>query len=96
MSETKNAYVERQTGNIKSWTAEIHKFQDQADRAIGKKVEKYKKHIEELKVMSAGLEAKVVAIEKSGEAGWEELKTGADKTFKALDKSFKAATAYFN
>jgi hypothetical protein len=96
MSETKNAYVERQIENIKSWNAEIHKFQEQADRAIGKKVDKYKKHIEELKVMGAGLEEKVAEIQKSGEAGWEELKAGADKTFKTLDKAFKAAKAYFN
>jgi hypothetical protein len=96
MSENKESYVTRQTENIKSWNAEIHKFQDQADRTIGKKVDKYKKHIEELKTMRAGLEEKVAEIHKSAEAGWEELKTGADKSFKALDKSFKAAKAYFN
>jgi chromosome segregation ATPase len=96
MSETKNAYVERQTENIKSWNAEIHKFQDQADRAIGKKVAQYKKHIEELKTMRTGLEEKVAEIQKNSEAGWEELKVGAEKAFKTLDKSFKTAKAYFN
>jgi hypothetical protein len=96
MSENKEAYVLRQKGNIKSWSAEIENFETQADRAIGKKVVQYRKHIKELKDMRAGLEEKIDKIQVSGEAGWEELKTVADKTFKSLDKSFKTAKAYFN
>jgi len=96
MSETKNAYVERQTGNLKSWSAEIHKFQEKASRMIGKNVEKSKKNIADLNVMRAEMEEKVIEIQKSGEAGWEELKTGADKAFKTLDKSFKTAKSFFN
>jgi hypothetical protein len=42
------------------------------------------------------LDEKVAEIQKSREAGWEELKVGADKSFKALDKSFKTAKAFFN
>jgi hypothetical protein len=96
MGETKNAYVERQTENLKSWSAEIHKFQEKAVRMIGKNVEKSKKNIDDLNVLRAQLEEKVIDIQKSGEAGWEELKIGADKAFKILDKSFKTAKAFFN
>jgi hypothetical protein len=96
MSENKAAYVVRQKGNIASWNAEIDKFQAKADRTVGKKVEQYHKHIKELKEKHAGLEAQVSTIEKSLELGWEGLKTGADKAFKELDKSFKAAKTYFN
>jgi phage-related protein len=96
MSETKKSYVARQIENIKSWSSEIDKFQVQTDRAIGKKVDRYKKHIEELKEKRSGLEAKISEIEKAVESGWEELKTGSDKAFKELDKSFKAAKAFFN
>jgi hypothetical protein len=96
MSKTKNAYVERQTENLKSWSAEIHKFQDKAARMIGKNVDKSKKNIEELNVLRAEMEEKVIEIQKAGEAGWEELKTGADKAFKILDKSFKTAKSFFN
>jgi hypothetical protein len=96
MSETKSAYVERQIENIKSWSSEIDKFQLQADRAVGKNIDRYKKYIEELKEKRSGLEAKVSEIEKAVESGWEELKTGADKAFKELDKSFKTAKAFFN
>jgi len=39
--------------------------------------------------LRAGSDEKVAEIQKSGEAGWEELKTGADK-------SFKSAKAFFN
>jgi hypothetical protein len=96
MSENKEAYVVRQRGNIKAWSVEIEQFENQADKAIGKKVDKYRKHIADLKIMRAGLEEKIEKIQVSGEAGWEELKTVADKTFKSLDKSFKTAKAYFN
>lgn len=96
MSETRTAYVERQTENIKAWNAEIDKLQLQLDRAIGKKVERYKKHIEELKEKRDSLTAKVSEIEKAMEAGWEELKSGSDKAFKELDKSFKTAKSFFN
>jgi hypothetical protein len=96
MSETKNDYVQRQVENLKSWNAEIHKFEEKAARMIGKNVDKSKKNIAELNVLRAHLEEKVVDIQKAGEAGWEELKTGADKAFKTLDKSFKTAKSFFN
>jgi hypothetical protein len=35
-------------------------------------------------------------MEKSLEAGWEDLKIGAEKSFKELDKAFKAAKTHFN
>ena len=96
MSETKDAYVQRQTENLKSWSAEIHQFQEKAARMIGKNVDRSKKNIEELNVLRAQLEEKVIDVQKAGEAGWEELKTGADKAFKTLDKSFKTAKSFFN
>jgi hypothetical protein len=96
MSETKTAYIERQKGNLKSWTGEIEKFQIKADKGSEKKLEKYKRHIVELKEKYSGLEAKVSEVEESAEEGWELIKAGADKAFKDLDKSFKTAAAYFN
>ena len=48
MSESKNDYVERQTGNSKAWNSEIILLQAHADRATGKKVDQYKLYIKEL------------------------------------------------
>jgi hypothetical protein len=96
MSESKNDYVQRQTGNSKAWNSEIILLQAHADRATGKKVDRYRLYIKELTTLRDGLDEKVSEIQKSGEAGWEELKAGADKSFKALDKSFKSAKAFFN
>jgi hypothetical protein len=96
MSETKEAYVTRQKGNIETWKVEIEKFQEKANRAIGKKVDKYKKHIEELTALRGGLADIVATIEKSAETDWEGLKAGSEKVFKSLDKSYKSAKAFFN
>jgi hypothetical protein len=96
MSETKNAYVERQRGNLKSWNAEIDKFQARADRATDKLLDKLNKHIVELKEKRTDLDSKVSDIQKAGEEGWEVLKEDADKTFKSLDKLFKTVTSLFN
>ena len=96
MSETRNAYVERQKENISQWNLEIDKYQVKAEKVSANMVDKYQKQIEELKVKRTGLEEKISEIEKSVEAGWEDLKIGAEKAFKALDKSFKNAKSRFN
>jgi SMC interacting uncharacterized protein involved in chromosome segregation len=96
MSESKNEYVVRQTGNIKSWADELVKYQARADRASENKVDKLNRHIAELKEKRTGLENKVSEIQKAGETGWEELKTSADKSFKELDKLFKSTQPLFN
>ena len=96
MSETKNAYVERQRGNLKSWNEEIDKFQARANRATDKLLDKLNKHIAELKEKRTDLDGKVSDIQKAGEEGWEVLKEDADKTFKSLDKLFKTVTSLFN
>jgi predicted nucleic acid-binding Zn-ribbon protein len=96
MSETKNAYIERQRENLKSWNVEIDKYQERASRTSDKMLDKLNKHIVELKEKRAGLEEKVSEMEKSLESGWEDLKIGAEKSFKELDKAFKAAKTHFN
>ena len=96
MSEHKKSYVERQRENLKSWNSEIDKYQARAEKAGDKMVEKYKKYIVDLKEKHSGLETKVSELEKSAEGAWDEMKVGAEKAFKELDKSFKAAKAYFN
>jgi len=96
MSETKMDYIKRQKGNLDSWTDEIAKYQVKADKASEKMVEKYKKEIVDLKQKHAGLEMKIADVEKSTEEAWAEIRIGADKAFKELDKSFKTAKAYFN
>jgi hypothetical protein len=96
VSETKSEYVDRQRKNIKIWTSEIDRYQVQAEKLAPKNSEKFKKHIVELKVKHSQLEAAMEDIHKSGEAGWEDLKSGSEKLFKALDKSFKSAKEYFH
>jgi chromosome segregation ATPase len=96
MSETKNAYVERQRGNLKSWNAEIDKFQARADRATDKLLDKLNHHIAELKEKRTDLDGKVSKIQQAGEEGWEVLKEDTDKTFKSLDKLFKTVSSLFH
>jgi predicted nucleic acid-binding Zn-ribbon protein len=96
MSETKSDYLERQKKNIQVWNGEIDRFKVQAEKLNEKKSEKLKKHITELKEKHTQLETALAEIQKSGEAGWEELKVGTEKMFKTLDKSFKAAKDYFH
>ncbi len=96
MSETRHEYLERQKKNVRVWAEEIEKYLGKAEKLSDKGAERFKKHIAELKTKHSHLEAALLEVERSGEEGWEELKSGSEKLFKALDKSFKAAKDYFH
>ncbi len=96
MSENRHEYLERQKKNVKVWSEEIEKFLAKADKLDSKMSEKFRKHIEVLKEKNAQFEVSLGDIQRSGQEGWEDLKSGSEKIFKALDKSFKSAKDYFH
>jgi hypothetical protein len=80
---------------IDGWNSSIDKFQVKANQTTADVLDQYKREIEKLKTKRKEFDGKMSDLQSSGEAAWEDLKTGVDNAWKEMGDSLQTAKSRF-
>lgn len=87
----KDAYVQKLHAKIDEWNADIDKLKIKADQVEAESRIEYQKQVEKLKQKRREIESKAAELKRSGEDAWEDLKSGADLAWEAMNEAVKSA-----
>ncbi len=91
----KDAFVEKLHARLDEWSAEIDKLKAKADKAEAQTRIEYQKQIAELEEKRADMEKKSAKLRGAGEEAWEDIKTGVQNAWDAMEDAFTAARSKF-
>ncbi len=91
----KDAYVKKMHAKLDEWNAEIDKLKAKADQAEAESRIEYQKQIEDLQDKRREAERKMSQVKKAGEGAWEDLKSGVQDAWDAMDEAVKSARSKF-
>ena len=77
------------------WSIERNKFEAKAQHLGAEAREKFEDQRQELRRLRREMKEKILELEVAGENAWEDVREGAEKAWKALNKSFKKAASRF-
>ena len=91
----RDAYVQKLHATIDEWNASIDLLKSKANQVnVDSKIE-HQNQIEMLKRKRNEIEKKVAALTRSGEDAWEDLRSGADLAWEAMNEAIKTVTSRF-
>lgn len=93
--DKRKAYEEKFEAQLKEWSAQIALLQAKADKIKAEAKIEYCETIESLQLKHKDARAKLDAIKNSGDAAWEEIKTGAEKSWDDAATAIRAALSKF-
>jgi predicted nucleic acid-binding Zn-ribbon protein len=92
----KDAYVQKLHQKLDEWNAEIDKLKAKADRAEAESRVKYLKKIEDLEEKHITAEKKLAELREAGEGAWQDLKSGLQNAWDAMEEALTSARSRFN
>lgn len=95
MSE-KDAYVQKLHAKIDEWSANIDKLAAQANQVEADSRIEYHKQIETLKRKQDEIKNKLNEMRGSGDEAWNDLKSGIDLAWEAMNEAIKSARSRFD
>ena len=91
----KDAYVKKMHAKLDEWNAEIDKLKAKADQAEAESRIEYQNQIEDLQDKRTEAKKKLSQVKEAGEGAWEDLKSGVQDAWDAMDKAVKSARSKF-
>jgi hypothetical protein len=92
---SKDAYVEKLHAKIDEWNADIDKLIARADLAKAESKIEYHRQIDQLKQKRRTIEEQLAEINRAGDDAWEDIKSGIDLAWKALNEAIASARSRF-
>jgi uncharacterized coiled-coil DUF342 family protein len=93
--EDKDAYIQKLHARLDEWNAEIDKLKSKADKAEAESRIEFQKQIENLRQRRQEAEKKVDEVRAAGEWAWEDLKSGVQLAWDAMEQALKSARTRF-
>lgn len=93
--EDKDAYIQKLHARLDEWNAEIDKLRAKADKAKAESRIEYQNQIESLRQSRNEAEKKVAELHEAGEGAWEDLKSGVQLAWDAMEQAIKSARTRF-
>ena len=84
MNERRDAYVQKLKAMLDEWNAEIDKMAAKENKADASTKIEYHKKLDKLRVKRDELEARIDAMHKVTDDGWEDLKFDLESSWEAL------------
>ena len=91
----RKAFIDKMAAQLKVWDAEIDKLEAKMEKAKAGAKADYQKEMKDLRAKKQTAKDKLAAVRESGDAAWEELKSGAEKAFDTMKHAFQAAMSKF-
>ncbi|MFP4109233.1 MAG: hypothetical protein ACLFT1_09175 [Desulfonatronovibrio sp.] len=95
MSEKREALIQGIKAKIDEWNAEIDRLQAKADQAEAKARIDYQEEIQGLEQIRDDARQKLQKLEQAGEGAWEDLRSGFEIAFEAMDEALRSARQRF-
>ncbi len=92
---SRESYLKELQGRLNEWRAEIEVLKADAMRAEPKTRAEFEKRIVELRRQCDNAERRIDEIRSSTDAGWEELREGADHMWSGIKQLLKDTRAAF-
>jgi phage tail tape-measure protein len=80
---------------LDEWNAEIDKLKAKAGEAETESRLKYEKALENLQQRRQEVEEKLTKVRHAGEDAWQDLQSGAQNAWDAMEEALKSATSKF-
>lgn len=93
--EDKDAYIQKLHARLDEWNAEIDKLKAKADKVEAESRIEYQNQLEYLRQRRNEAEEKVAEVRTAGEGAWEDLKSGVQLAWDAMDQAIKSARTRF-
>lgn len=93
--ETRKAYIDKMTTQLKQWDDELQQLKTIADRAKAEVKTEYYRQIDDLRARRENVQLKLNEIRNASDQAWENLKTGLEKGWSELKTAFDSAKAKF-
>lgn len=94
--ENKKLFLENLKGKLAEWKTEVESFQANADKIDREARGRYSSAIIELVGKIQRTEKKLIVIDQSSTAAWQELIRGAQNAMADIEESVKRAKKRFN
>ena len=95
MSEDRDAYVKKLKAKMDQWNAQTDKLAAKTNQMeAGAKIQ-YQKQIDDLRREIDDVENRITVLKQSSEGVWEDLKQGAENSWKILKTSFTKAKSEY-
>lgn len=88
MEDKRKAYEEKLEAQLEEWNAQIALLKAKADKAKADARIEYYKNIEALENKQQEAGTRLQAMKAAGDDAWEELKTGAEKTWDEVKAAY--------
>ena len=88
-------YVEKMKANLDTWNASIDTLEAKAKVAGADAQTMYNEQIETLKKQSEEAGARLKEMRAAGDDAWEDLRSGMETAWGALDQAMKSAATRF-
>ena len=96
MQTKREIFMDKLKRNIDNWNVEIGHFEAKAEQSKTGLQADFRKQVAELKASHHELEAKLLDLQATSEAVWEDVKVGVDAVRQALGDSIESAKHRFN
>lgn len=93
--QDRKQYIDKMAAQLKEWDDKIQKLQAKADKAKADARTEYQKEMQQLQQKRTEARDKLQQLQQAGDEAWEELKTGAEKSWNDLKSAFENAKAKF-
>lgn len=93
--EKRDAYVQKLHTKIDEWNREIDRLSSKANEVEADARSEYRKQVDALKQKRRDIEEKIKHLNRSGEEAWEDIKSGLDMAWDAMNQAIQSATSRF-
>jgi len=77
------------------WNIERNKFEAQAQHESAEVRKKFEEKQKEVRKFRNDMKEKIIDLEVASENAWDDVKDGAEKTWRALSEAFDKASSHF-
>jgi uncharacterized coiled-coil DUF342 family protein len=92
---SRDEYIRKMQVKLEEWNAEIDKLTAKANEVSADIRSEYNEQIETLKAKQAAARQKIEEVQKSGESAWQDLKSGVELAWGAIEEAIDSAKSRF-
>lgn len=92
---SRDEYVRKMQAKLAEWNADIDRLTAKANEVSADIRSEYSEQIEVLKAKQAAARQKIEEVQKSGESAWQDLQSGVELAWGAIEEAIDSAKSRF-
>lgn len=92
---SRDEYVRKMQAKLEVWNADLDRLTAKANEVSADIRSEYGEQIEALKAKQAAARQKIEEVQKTGESAWQDLKSGVELAWDAIEEAIDSAKSRF-